>query len=89
LELGRLQRHESERSNRALEACGKRNGAIGYRHFFLPHSSSSSRFTAGAFEFFILSHSGVRPERLVEHVSHCGRFEKSSLWDFCDTPQIF
>jgi hypothetical protein len=29
----------------------------------LPQSSSSSRFTAGAFEFFILSQSGERPER--------------------------
>jgi hypothetical protein len=38
-------------------------GAIVYRHFFLPHSSSSSRFTAGASEFFILSQSGDRPER--------------------------
>jgi hypothetical protein len=26
-----------------------------HRRFFLPHSSSSSRFTAGAFAFFILS----------------------------------
>ena len=30
-----------------------------YRHFFLPHSSSSSRFTAGAFAFFILSQSSL------------------------------
>src|SRR6266487_3785264 len=37
--------------------------AIVHRHFFLPHSSSSSRFTAGASEFFILSQSGERPER--------------------------
>ena len=29
---------------------------------FLPHSSSSSRFTAGASAFFILSQSGERPE---------------------------
>jgi len=29
----------------------------------LPQSSSSSRFTVGAFEFFILSQSGERPER--------------------------
>ena len=29
-------------------------------------SSSTSRFTAGAFVFFILSHSGERPERYVE-----------------------
>src|SRR5262249_9806626 len=28
----------------------------------LPHSSSSSRFTAGAFAFFLLSQSGERPE---------------------------
>jgi hypothetical protein len=28
----------------------------------LPHSSSASRFTAGAAEFFILSQSGERPE---------------------------
>jgi len=34
---------------------------IGASH--LPQSSSSSRFTAGAFEFFILSQSGERPER--------------------------
>jgi len=27
----------------------------------LPQSSSASRFTAGAFAFFILSQSGVRP----------------------------
>jgi hypothetical protein len=36
---------------------------VGHRHFFLPHSSSSSRFTAGAFGFFIFSQSGERPER--------------------------
>jgi hypothetical protein len=34
-----------------------------HRRFFLPHSSSSSRFTAGAAEFFILGQSGERPER--------------------------
>jgi hypothetical protein len=34
-----------------------------YRRFLLPHSSSASRFTAGAAEFFILSQSGERPER--------------------------
>jgi hypothetical protein len=34
-----------------------------YRRFFLPHSSSASRFTAGAAEFFILSQSGERPKR--------------------------
>jgi hypothetical protein len=33
------------------------------RQFSLPHSSSSSRFTAGASAFFILSQSGERPER--------------------------
>src|SRR5262249_55301795 len=33
-----------------------------HRRFFLPHSSSSSRFTAGAVAFFILSQSGERPE---------------------------
>jgi hypothetical protein len=32
----------------------------------LPQSSSASRFTAGAFEFFILSQSGERPERYGE-----------------------
>jgi hypothetical protein len=32
----------------------------------LPHSSSSSRFTAGASAFFILSQSGERPERYGE-----------------------
>jgi hypothetical protein len=31
----------------------------------LPHSSSASRFTAGAAGFFILSQSGERPERYV------------------------
>jgi len=30
---------------------------------FLPHSSSASRLTAGASEFFIFSQSGERPER--------------------------
>jgi hypothetical protein len=33
------------------------------RQRFLPQSSSSSRFTAGAAAFFILSQSGERPER--------------------------
>jgi hypothetical protein len=33
------------------------------RHFYRPQSSSASRFTAGASEFFILSQSGERPER--------------------------
>jgi hypothetical protein len=33
------------------------------RHLSLPQSSSSSRFTAGAFGFFIFSQSGERPER--------------------------
>src|SRR5262245_7904777 len=37
-----------------------------HRRFFLPHSSSSSRLTAGAAEFFILSQSGERPERYGE-----------------------
>jgi hypothetical protein len=35
----------------------------GHRHFSLPQSSSTSRFTAGASGFFILSQSGERPER--------------------------
>jgi hypothetical protein len=34
-----------------------------YRHFSRLQSSSASRFTAGAFGFFILSKSGERPER--------------------------
>ena len=34
-----------------------------YRHFFLLHSSSASRSTAGASEVFILSPLGERPER--------------------------
>jgi hypothetical protein len=33
------------------------------RHLSPPHSSSASRFTAGASAFFILSQSGERPER--------------------------
>src|SRR5215831_3107621 len=40
----------------SLNHCGTRP---------LPQSSSASRFTAGAFEFFILSQSGERPERLT------------------------
>jgi hypothetical protein len=32
---------------------------VGYRHRFLPQSSSASRFTAGASGFFILSQSGA------------------------------
>ena len=35
----------------------------GHRRPRLPHSSSASRFTAGASAFFILSQSGERPER--------------------------
>src|SRR5262249_24837497 len=34
--------------------------------FLFAQSSSSSRFTAGAFEFFISSESGERPEREAE-----------------------
>src|SRR5262249_23201118 len=34
--------------------------------FLFAQSSSSSRFTAGAFEFFISSESGERPERWAE-----------------------
>jgi hypothetical protein len=37
-----------------------------HRRFFLPHSSASSRFTAGAVGFFILSQSGEQPERYIE-----------------------
>jgi hypothetical protein len=36
---------------------------LGLTTAHLPQSSSSSRFTAGAFAFFILSQSGERPER--------------------------
>jgi hypothetical protein len=36
---------------------------VSHRHLPLPHSSSASRFTAGAAGFFILSQSGERPER--------------------------
>src|SRR6516165_9995423 len=39
----------------------KRALAVRYRHFSLPQSSSVSRFTAGAFAFFILSQSGGAP----------------------------
>src|SRR5262245_53985553 len=42
-----------------------------HRRFLWPHSSSASRFTAGAFAFFILSQSGDRPERYGESL----RFE--------------
>jgi hypothetical protein len=35
---------------------------VRYRHFSLPQSSSASRFTAGAFAFFILSQCGKRPD---------------------------
>jgi hypothetical protein len=34
-----------------------------YRHLSLPQSSSASRFTAGAFGFFIFSQSRDRPDR--------------------------
>src|SRR5262244_4499496 len=37
-----------------------------YRRLVLCHSSSASRFTAGAAVFFILSQSGERPERYIE-----------------------
>src|SRR5499433_1601128 len=37
-----------------------------YRRLVLCHSSSASRFTAGAAAFFILSQSGERPERYIE-----------------------
>ena len=47
----------------------------GHRHFFLLHSSSASRFTAGAFAFFILSQSGERPERVTESL----RFENDAF----------
>jgi hypothetical protein len=49
-------------STAVLNSTRVRAGAI-HRRFFLPQSSSSSRFTAGAFAFFILSQSGERPER--------------------------
>jgi hypothetical protein len=39
---------------------------VGLATAHLPQSSSSSRFTAGAFEFFILSQPGERPERYGE-----------------------
>src|SRR5258708_1191481 len=52
-----------QQSGQYDHAKHKWNLALRYRHFFLPHSSSSSRFTAGAFAFFILSQSGERPER--------------------------
>jgi hypothetical protein len=35
----------------------------GHRHFSFPHSSSASRFTAGASEFLNLSQSRLWPER--------------------------
>src|SRR5262249_13379807 len=45
-----------------------REKGVGFqRRFLLPHSSSASRFTAGALAFFILSQSGDRPKR-VERV---------------------
>src|ERR1700741_3349482 len=37
--------------------------SLRHRHFFLPQSSSTSRVTAAALGFFILSQSGERPER--------------------------
>src|SRR5262245_34306677 len=43
-----------------------RHGAFPHRMgrlVYRPQSSSASRFTAGAFAFFILSQSGERPER--------------------------
>src|SRR5262249_32620838 len=43
----------------------------GHAHLRRDQSSSASRFTAGAFAFFILSQSGERPERYIE----CLRFD--------------
>ena len=44
---------------RYLRVCVIDHDCLPYR----PHSSSASRFTAGAAGFFILSQSGERPER--------------------------
>jgi len=41
-------------------------GAIIYRHFSFPQSSSASRFTASHAGFLHLSQSAERPERYVE-----------------------
>jgi hypothetical protein len=41
-------------------------GALEQQTAHRPQSSSASRFTAGASEFFILSQSGERPERWGE-----------------------
>src|SRR5947208_15043460 len=50
------------RLDASLLQCILRSAST-YRHLSLPQSSSSSRFTAGASAFFILSQSGERPER--------------------------
>jgi hypothetical protein len=47
----------------AVGAVGSRPPEPGHRHLVFPHSSSASRFTAGASGFFILSQSGERPKR--------------------------
>src|SRR5205823_13921729 len=53
-----------------LKTTPRRAGVIraqaGYHGFLLPQFSSSSRFTAGASAFFILSQSGERPDRYSE-----------------------
>src|SRR5262249_24909055 len=46
-----------------IDAERKVSSRRGHVRLFLPQSSSASRFTAGAFGFFILSQSGERPER--------------------------
>src|SRR5262249_60347045 len=46
-----------------IDAEGKVRSQRAHLRPLLPHSSSSSRFSAGASAFFILSQSGERPER--------------------------
>jgi hypothetical protein len=62
----RLARSRSELDNVGpvvFRAVDHHTVLAAHRRFFLPYSSSSSRFTAGASAFFILSQSGERPDR--------------------------
>jgi hypothetical protein len=48
---------------RGIDAEGKMSSQLAHLRPLLPQSSSSSRFTANASGFFILSQSGERPDR--------------------------
>jgi hypothetical protein len=61
--VGPRHRSLSTPPNRTTLAASDGSGHSAAPRAHLPQSSSTSRFTAGASEFFILSQSGERPER--------------------------